>query len=146
MLTAVTAGASARSLCVQEAGDRRTQDDRYRRSRRRVVLRARTVAVLYRQRIDRSSAEAAVAASTTVPDGGAPGPQPSARRTRGAIAVLAGVAQVGVLAFNFLMGLGGGGLTYLAALLQAAAALAVIARLAERKAGRCCSSRWSRPS
>ncbi len=45
---------------------------------------------------------------TTAPDGGAPGPEPSARRSRGAIAVLASVAQLGVLAFTFLMGLGWG--------------------------------------
>jgi hypothetical protein len=76
-----------------------------------------------------------VTARTTVPDAGAPSPEPSARRSRGAIAVLASVVQLGVLAFTFLMGLGWGGLTYFAALLQAAAALVVIARLAGRKGG-----------
>ena len=70
---------------------------------------------------------------TTVPDGDARGPEPSAPRSRAAFAVLAGMAQLGVLAFTFLMGLGWGGLTYLAALLQAAAALVVISRLAGRK-------------
>jgi hypothetical protein len=74
-----------------------------------------------------------VTASSTVPDGGAPGPEPSARRSRAVLAVLASAVQLGVLAFTFLMGLGWGGLTYLAALLQAAAALVVIARLAGRK-------------
>ena len=72
-------------------------------------------------------------APTTVPGGGAPSPDRSAGRLQGAIAVLAGLAQLGVLAFTFLMGLGWGGLTYVAALLQAAAGLVVIARLAGRK-------------
>ena len=72
---------------------------------------------------------------TTVPDGGAPRPEPSARRSRGVVVVLAGVAQLGVLSFTFLMGLGWGGPTYLAALVQATAALLLIARLAGRKGG-----------
>ncbi len=74
-------------------------------------------------------------APTAVPDGGAPGPEPSARRSGAGIAVLASAAQFGVLAFTFLMGLGWGGLTYLTALLQAAAALVVIIGLAGRRGG-----------
>ncbi len=71
---------------------------------------------------------------TTVPEGPA-GPEPRRRPLQGLVVVLACVTQVGVLLFTFLMGLQWGGLTYLVALVQAAAALAVIARLAARRRG-----------
>ena len=60
----------------------------------------------------------------------APPRQPPSAGVQAALTVLACVAQAFVLFFTFVMGLGWGGLTYLAAVLQAAIAFGLIARLA----------------
>ncbi len=60
----------------------------------------------------------------------APPQQPPSAGVRAALTVLACLAQAFVLFFTFVMGLGWGGLTYLAALLQAVLAFGLIARLA----------------
>ena len=72
--------------------------------------------------------------TTSVPDGTPPAPEP-----RGSgllltvLTVLACAAQAFVLFFTFVMGLGWGGLTYLAAVLQAALAFGLIAWFAARR-------------
>ena len=69
--------------------------------------------------------------STSVPDGDATGPAPRGSRVGPTVlTVLACAAQAGVLFFTFLMGLGWGGLTYVAALVQAGLAFLLIAWLA----------------
>ena len=71
---------------------------------------------------------------TAVPDAGAPGPQPPGGRVLPTVlTALACAAQAFVLCFTFVMGLGWGGVTYVAALVQAAMALGLIAWLASRK-------------
>lgn len=75
-----------------------------------------------------------MAASSAVPDGDLSGGQPSVRRAvRTALTVLAFAAQAFVLLVTFLMGLGWGGFTYLAALMQAGAAFVPLTRLATRR-------------
>lgn len=70
---------------------------------------------------------------TSVPDGNATGPAPRGSRVVPTVlTVLACVVQTFVLFFTFVMGLGWGGLTYVAALLQAGLAFVLIARLATR--------------
>ena len=71
---------------------------------------------------------------TAVPAGNAPRPEPSGKRMLPTVlTVLACATQTFVLFATFLMGLGWGGLTYVAALVQAGLAFVLIARLASRR-------------
>lgn len=71
--------------------------------------------------------------TTSVPDGKPPAPEARGNRLLLIVlTVLACAVQTFVLFFTFVMGLGWGGLTYVAALLQATLAFALIARLAAR--------------
>ena len=69
---------------------------------------------------------------TPVPDEGSPQPEPSGPRMPSALTELAVAAQGFVLFATFLMGLGWGGSTYVAALVQAGAAFVLISWLATR--------------
>ncbi len=72
--------------------------------------------------------------ATSVPDGNAPAPEPrGSRLLLTVLTVLACAVQTFVLLFTFVMGLGWGGLTYVAALLQAALAFVLIAWLVSRR-------------
>ena len=68
--------------------------------------------------------------TTSVPDGS---PTRRGRAVPTVLAVLAYAVQAFVLFFTFVMGLGWGGLTYIAALLQAGLAFVVITRLVSRR-------------
>lgn len=70
---------------------------------------------------------------TSVPDADASGPDPLGRRVATVLTVLACVAQALVLFATFVMGLGWGGLTYLAALVQAGLAFGLIGWLAAQR-------------
>ena len=77
-----------------------------------------------------------MSARTTSQDAAGSGPEQSDERVLPAVlTVLALAAQAIVLFFTFVMGLGWGGFTYVAALLQASLAFGLIGRLAARKRG-----------